>query len=63
MIYISNLILLEMYMVGDSDRTVWWDLHWEAKGEVSLIKEKLCMFMGRENTETRKGKFEDAKKT
>lgn len=63
MIYISNLILLEMYMVGDSDRTVWWDLDCEAQEEVSLIKEKLCMFMGRENTETRKGKFEDAKKT
>lgn len=63
MTYINNLILLEMYIVGDSDRTVWWDLHWEAQGEVSLIKANLYLFMGRENTETRKGKFEDAKKT
>lgn len=39
-------------------RTVWWNLHWVAQGDVCLKKEKLCTFVGRGKTEHREGKFE-----
>lgn len=39
-------------------RTVWWNLHWVTQGDVSLKKEKLCLFVGRGKTESREGKFE-----
>lgn len=35
---VSNIILLGMYMVDDSDKTVWWDLHWVAHGKAGLRK-------------------------
>lgn len=57
MLYGSNLTWLEMYMVDDPDETVWWDLHGVAQEEVRLGKEKLCIFVGREEG------VEDVKKT
>lgn len=36
MTYVSNLIVWCMYMVDDSDKTVWWALHWVAHGKAGL---------------------------
>lgn len=62
MTYVSNLIVLSMYMVDDSDKTVWWDLSWVAQGKAGLRKEKLHKFLGR-GTESREGKLEDVETT
>lgn len=62
MIYISNLIQLEMYMVSDSDGTVWWDLEWEAQEEVSLIKESCACLWAERTKRPEKGSLKMQKR-